>query len=81
MVSMVVDPIQIHSTEDIKVFNKNQASDHLYTILLSMVEGLFHWHHVLTYVCTVYLNTLYLYVFNKIISFKNKTKCTNADDS
>ena len=31
---MVVSLIQIHSNEDIKVFNKRQGSDHLYTLLL-----------------------------------------------
>ena len=32
---MVVGPIH----EDIKVFNKHQVSDHLYTLLLSMVQS------------------------------------------
>ena len=38
IVTMVVGPIQIHLNEDIKVFNKHQVSDHLYTLLLSMTS-------------------------------------------
>ena len=38
-VTMVAGPIQIHPNEDIKVFNKHQVSDHLYTIFLSMLLG------------------------------------------
>ena len=39
MVTMVVGPIQIYPNDDIKVFNKHQVSDHLYTLPLSMVPG------------------------------------------
>ena len=34
---MVAGPIQIHPNEDIKVFNKEQVSDNLYILLLSMM--------------------------------------------
>ena len=36
---MVAGPILFYPNEDIKVFNKHQVSDHLYTLLLSMVEA------------------------------------------
>ena len=38
MVTMVVGPIQINPNKDIEVFNKHQLSDHIYTLLLSMLQ-------------------------------------------